>query len=225
MKNIMATKVAIVLALIVITAISWITTDAKYMGVQYLHHLGTLLLVILLASDIIKRRMSMYAFVCVFIFAMIHIVGARYCYSYVPYNEWFAKLGIVVQDLPTGAENVVHANKFDRFVHAAFGVLLFPCLLHICLVWFKQKPLTSIFVAWLLIQTGSMIYETFEWGLSVVMSPSDTEGYNGQQGDMWDAQKDMALAMLGSTIMAIGYAIRYKLFAGTDKNVHSVECG
>ena len=26
------------------------------------------------------------------------------------------------------------------------------------------------------------------------------ESYNGQQGDMWDAHKDMALAMIGSMI-------------------------
>ena len=204
------TKIAIVLTLIVITAVSWITTDAQYMGVQYLQHLGTLLLVILLASDIIKGRMSMFAFVCVAIFALIHIVGARYCYSNVPYNEWFAKLGIDMQDLSVNVGKVVHTHKYDRFVHAAFGVLMFPCLLHKCLSWFERKPLTSIIIAWLFIQTGSMIYEIFEWGLSVVMSPGNAEGYNGQQGDMWDAQKDMAWALAGSTIVAIYYVVKEK---------------
>jgi putative membrane protein len=27
------------------------------------------------------------------------------------------------------------------------------------------------------------------------------EAYNGQQGDYWDAQKDMALALLGALVM------------------------
>lgn len=215
-----AIKIATVLVLIVITAVSWITTDDKYMGVQYLQHVGTLLLVLLLASDIIKGRMPIPAFVCVAIFTLIHIVGARYCYSNVPYNVWFAKLGIDIQDISVN----VHANNYDRFVHVAFGFLMFPCLLHKCLFWFERKPLTSVIIAWLFIQTGSMIYEIFEWGLSVVMSPGDAEGYNGQQGDMWDAQKDMAWALAGSTIIAVVYVIKCKFHGSIDNSVHKKEC-
>ena len=60
-------------------------------------------------------------------------------------------------------------------------------------------------MAWLIIQTGSMIYELFEWLLTIA------DNYNGQQGDIWDAQKDMVLAMLGSTVMAAFYLCKNKL--------------
>jgi putative membrane protein len=50
-----------------------------------------------------------------------------------------------------------------------------------------------------------MIYELFEWLLTVVMTSEEADYYNGQQGDMWDAQKDMALAMIGSSIVAVLY--------------------
>ena len=40
------------------------------------------------------------------------------------------------------------------------------------------------------------------------MTSEEADYYNGQQGDMWDAQKDMALAMLGSTITAILYLFK-----------------
>lgn len=63
-------------------------------------------------------------------------------------------------------------------------------------------------MAWLMIQTGSMIYELFEWLLTIVMTPDAADNYNGQQGDMWDAQKDMALALVGSTGMFIVYMLR-----------------
>jgi len=46
-----------------------------------------------------------------------------------------------------------------------------------------------------------MIYELFEWSLTFLMA-NGAEDYNGQQGDSWDAHKDMALAMLGSLISA-----------------------
>ena len=68
-----------------------------------------------------------------------------------------------------------------------------------------MKHVAAVFMAWLIIQTGSMVYELFEWLLTIVMSPELADNYNGQQGDIWDAQKDMVLAMLGSTIMAVWY--------------------
>ena len=72
----------------------------------------------------------------------------------------------------------------------------------------------AVLVAWLLVQAGSLIYELFEWALTLVLSPEDAEGYNGQQGDLWDAHKDMALAMLGSTVAAGYYIVRSYLKRG-----------
>ena len=94
-------------------------------------------------------------------------------------------------------------NHYDRFVHFSFGLLMFPYFKHLCKEWFKLSVPIAILVSWLIIQTGSMIYELFEWLLTVVMSSEEADYYNGQQGDMWDAQKDMALAMVGSTISAV----------------------
>ena len=45
-----------------------------------------------------------------------------------------------------------------------------------------------------------MVYELFEWGIALSLSEGMAESYNGQQGDVWDAHKDMALAMIGSII-------------------------
>ena len=42
----------------------------------------------------------------------------------------------------------------------------------------------------------------------IVMTTTNANNYNGQQGDLWDAQKDMAWAMLGSTIMSSIYLIK-----------------
>ena len=74
-------------------------------------------------------------------------------------------------------------------------------------------------MAWLFVQTGSMVYELFEWLLTIVMTPEQADGYNGQQGDLWDAQKDMAWAMLGSTIMALYYICR-KRKRTQSTNIH-----
>lgn len=66
--------------------------------------------------------------------------------------------------------------------------------------WYKFNQKQALLVAFLSIQAFSMIYELFEWGIAVSLSEGMAESYNGQQGDMWDAHKDMGLAMIGSTI-------------------------
>lgn len=179
------------------------TIDPIYPHEQFLQHAGTLLLAIPLVSDLVKNRMPNNVYVCLVIFTFLHVLGARYIYSYVPYKEWCISWGIVDADFFQDPR-----NHYDRFVHFAFGFLLFPYFLYICRKWIKQMPIVAIFMAWLIVQTGSLIYELFEWVLTIVMTSTDANNYNGQQGDLWDAQKDMAWAMLGSTLMAAFYIIK-----------------
>ena len=46
------------------------------------------------------------------------------------------------------------------------------------------------------------------WLLSIILAPDNVEAYNGQQGDFWDAQKDMGLAFIGSLIAALLLLVR-----------------
>jgi putative membrane protein len=52
-------------------------------------------------------------------------------------------------------------------------------------------------VAW-----WSIAYEVVEWAVARVADPAAGTAYLGTQGDVWDAQKDMALACLGALIAA-----------------------
>jgi putative membrane protein len=45
----------------------------------------------------------------------------------------------------------------------------------------------------------SAAYELLEW----VVAPDVAEAYNGQQGDMWDAHADMAIAALGALVTSL----------------------
>ena len=189
------TKCTFFLILVVITVITCI--NPIYPHEQYLQHAGTVLLMIPLLWDIVKNRMTNLTFVCIVLFALLHVVGARYIYSYVPYKEWIVSAGIVNADFFQDTR-----NHYDRFVHFSFGLLMFPFFMHLCKEWLKLNIPVAILMSWLIIQTGSVIYELFEWLLTIVMSSEEADNYNGQQGDMWDAQKDMALAMVGSTLSA-----------------------
>jgi len=58
----------------------------------------------------------------------------------------------------------------------------------------------------------SMLFELFEWGAAELFGGDLGVAYLGTQGDVWDAHKDMALAMLGAIIaMLLTAAINFYL--------------
>ena len=91
-------------------------------------------------------------------------------------------------------------NHYDRLVHFAYGLLITVPFFE----WHYSKPSSrwdSAAIASLsFILATSSIYEIFEWQLAQFAAPETAESYNGQQGDSWDAQKDMALAACGSLL-------------------------
>lgn len=195
-------KSIIVVALLVITVIT--CCHPLYPEEQFLQHIGTVLLMIPMVADIKKNIYNRGAFIGLALFTLLHIIGARYIYSYVPYDEAIHQLFDFSINELMGATR----NHYDRLVHFSFGLLLLPLFCQLVQRRIKCSTTVSIVIAWLLVQTGSMIYELFEWLLTIVMTTEAANNYNGQQGDMWDAQKDMALALLGSTITAIGIFVQ-----------------
>jgi putative membrane protein len=201
MKKQIIVKLVVLLILLLTAVLSCISP--LYPEEMFLQHIGTLLLVIILAIDIRKNFLWLSSFMGIAAFTLLHIIAARHVYSFVPYDQWSLSLfGFSVNDY-FGFER----NQFDRFVHFAFGILIFPYTFQVFSKWKLTKPQT-IFVVWAVIQGFSMFYELFEWTLTLVMTSEAAENYNGQQGDVWDAHKDMALAMFGSSIMCVVSALK-----------------
>lgn len=172
---------------------------APYPEQMYLQHIPTVGALVALA--VLGRRypLSNAAFTCLVVFLMLHILGARYIYSYVPYDQWMRSL------IGTDLTSVFHfrRNHYDRLIHFAFGLLWVLPVWEVCVRYFKVPRRFAFYVAFEFVLAVSALYELFEWGLTMVLSPNDADAYNGQQGDPWDAHKDMALAMLGS-LVALG---------------------
>lgn len=192
-------KTALFVLLMFISILFWVKSE--YPNQQLLQHLGTLLVSLILIADLILERLSLKAYIGVSLFILLHIIGARWIYSNVPYQSFFESIGIDIHEL----FNINYQrNHYDRLVHFSFGLLMVPFLFEIYRVRIENTIVSLVF-AWLTIQTFSMFYEVFEWLLTVIVPGEGATDYNGQQGDVWDAQKDMALAMLGSTFTAIIY--------------------
>ena len=130
------------------------------------------------------------------LFIALHCTASHWLYSSVPYDQWSQALfGISIDDLFGWRR-----NQFDRLVHLMYGICLIPAL---CDGLRHRYPLNARHGFWLavgLIMVSSLIYEWLEWLIALLLSPEQAEAYNGQQGDIWDAHKDMLLATIGALL-------------------------
>ncbi|MDY7109789.1 MAG: DUF2238 domain-containing protein [Planctomycetota bacterium] len=164
----------------------------------FLQHTPTVILLGVLIVTGLRRPLDNASYTLLFIYLLLHFVGAHYLYSRVPYDAWSQSLlGVRISDA-FGWER----NHYDRLVHFCFGLLLLHPLRVGTERVMKVRGGWSYFIAVLLIISLSAVYEHLEWLVSIVFAPETADSYNGQQGDMWDAQKDSALAMLGAIIAA-----------------------
>ena len=92
-------------------------------------------------------------------------------------------------------------------MHFFFGLLWVRPVQEICVRRFGVPRRFAWYTAFEFVLAFSMLYELFEWGLALALSPESADAYNGQQGDMWDAQKDMSLALLGAGLALVVRAL------------------
>ncbi len=139
---------------------------------------------------------------CLCLFLWLHTLGGRYAYSYVPYDAWFTSLG-----LPEPGEFFgLTRNSYDRLVHFSFGLLMVYPIAQFLSRSGAVSNGVALYIAVEFVFAGSALYEIFEWVLTLVMAGPNADAYNGQQGDIWDAQKDMACAVSGALI-AVGWLV------------------
>ena len=128
------------------------------------------------------------------------MIGATWIYSFVPYDE----LSIWLTGSSLSEQMGWQRNHYDRLVHFASGILIVPPATE----WLRRAngmriPAAAIMSIAVVMSIGA-VYEILEWQIAVRLSPGQAEAYNGQQGDIWDPQKDLALALAGSLIAAAG---------------------
>lgn len=166
----------------------------------WLHHLPTLAL--LIAAPFLLRRwpMSIAAVACVAGFFALHTIGGRWTYTEVPYDAAAqALLGTSVTDLFGFTR-----NHYDRLVHFGYGLLIVLPVEEALERHLRVSPRLARYIAFESVLAASALYEIFEWALTLAAAGATADAYNGQQGDIWDAQKDMALAALGAALMLGG---------------------
>lgn len=121
-----------------------------------------------------------------FVHGLILMLGGHYTYARVPLGFW-------LQDAFDLAR-----NHYDRLGHLAQGFIPAMLAREILL---KQTPLRP--GGWLFLLTTSVIlafsacYEFMEWGAALAIG-ADADAFLATQGDVWDTQWDMFLALIGA---------------------------
>jgi len=121
-----------------------------------------------------------------FVHGLILMLGGHYTYAQVPLGFW----GQDAFDLAR--------NHYDRLGHLAQGFI--PALLAREIL-LKQTPLRP--GGWLFLLTTAVIlafsacYEFIEWWTALAIG-ADADAFLATQGDPWDTQWDMFLALVGA---------------------------
>ncbi len=135
-----------------------------------------------------RVQLSDLSYVLIFVYLCLHVYGAMYTYSENPFGFW------LMETFDQGR------NHYDRIVHFGFGFLLAYPMRELFLVAFNAPA----WVAWLLpiefTLSISALYELIEYGVADIFFPAQGTAYLGTQGDVWDAQKDIMLALVGAAV-------------------------
>lgn len=173
----------------------------------FLHQIGTVLMLITLFYCLKKIGLTLFSFILYLGFLVIHVLGAHYLYSYVPYNEW----SIEYLNFDLNQAMGWTRNMYDRLVHFAYGLLLYPFFLRLFQVWFPTLSAKALFFLTVqFVMATSLVYEWIEWVLAMGLSPEEGENYNGQQGDVWDAHQDMLIATFGAMMTGLMMLFKQK---------------
>jgi putative membrane protein len=154
-----------------------------------------------------RLRFSHLAYTCLFAFFALHEIGAHYTYSLVPYDDWFRALTGTTLNSLLGWER----NHFDRALHFLYGLLVTPAAVEIFAHYGRYARSWAFLLPFFFMAGHSTLYELIEWSAAIVFGGDLGVAYLGTQGDVWDAQRDMALAMAGCALTLAAYGLMGRL--------------
>lgn len=150
--------------------------------------LPVIIAVPLLAATRRRFPLTRLTYYLIFFHAVILLVGAHYTYARVPLGNWVSELF------------EMERNHYDRFAHVVQGFV--PAIIAREIL-IRLKVVRSMHWLFFLVccfcLAFSALYEIIEWQ-SALWGGDGSLDFLGVQGDVWDAQWDMTLALGGSIL-------------------------
>lgn len=140
--------------------------------------------------------------------ALVLILGGAYTYARVPLGFW-------VQELFD-----LQRNPYDKLGHFMQGLV--PALLTreiLLRLGFLKRGRMLGFLSVCVALAFSAFYEMLEWWVALIAGQG-AEDFLGTQGDPWDTQSDMLVALIGAAVAVIGLVRRQdrQIEALTDRS-------
>ena len=179
-----------------------VMTICSYLGasdvkVWWIEATSMFFIVALLGLTYKKFKFSNLAYLIIFIWCVLQIIGACYTFEKVPFDFVNNLLGF-------------KRNNYDRFAHFTIGVSSF---LIAELVW-RKKIVKSLkwaaFFGLIFIMALANFWELIEWTYAEIDGGSAGLAFLGSQGDIWDAQKDMLMDTLGAICGSLLFYFNFK---------------
>jgi putative membrane protein len=138
-----------------------------------------------------SHPLSRYLYWILLVHAIVLMIGGHYTYARVPLFE----------DLkPIMGWTRNNYDKVGHFFQGFVPALIAQDIL-VRKVGIKQRGWV-LFLAICVALAFSATYELFEWQMAI-WTGSKSDDFLGSQGDVWDTQKDMMWALIGSCISGI----------------------
>jgi len=131
-------------------------------------------------------RLTPLAYRLIFLHGLVLMLGGHYTYAHVPLGFWLQELFDLAR------------NPYDRIGHLAQGFIPAIVAREILLRATPLRPGKMLFFLVLCVCLAiSAFYEMIEWWAAVLFGEGAHE-FLGTQGDEWDTQWDMFLALVGA---------------------------
>jgi len=142
--------------------------------------------VLIMAATYARFRFSRLAYLMIWLHALVLLVGGHYTYAQVPLFDW-------IRDMFE-----LSRNHYDRVGHLAQG--FFPAIVAREIL-IRLSPLKPgkwlLFLVTCVTLAISAFYELIEWWVALT-SGDEAVAFLATQGDPWDTQWDMFLALIGA---------------------------
>jgi putative membrane protein len=142
---------------------------------------------IVLAATYRRFRFTTLCYALIAAHICLLCVGGHYTYARVPLFEWLRPVFHW------------HRNHYDRLGHFAQGFVPAMITREVFLrLEVMKRPKWIPFLTLSVCLAISLFYELIEWW-TALCSGSAADSFLGTQGDVWDTQEDMFMALIGAT--------------------------
>jgi putative membrane protein len=161
--------------------------------------LPSVLVLVFLILRYNQFRLTTVSYVIITILVILTFIGGHYSYSKVPLFTW-------IKDYFD-----LQRNHYDRFGHFLKGLMVIVIIEILLRKTVLLKSKTTNFIALCITLAIGAFYEIIEWASTKIGKEGKaTKDFLGMQGDIWDAQWDMTLLLVGSILSLIFTKILYK---------------